>query len=93
MLRDLSHELDYVLWLFGPWRRLTATGGYLSPLETDSDDAYTLLMEARLCPMVSIHMNYLDRVPHREILVNTDQHTIHIDLINNTIAVKESLIK
>ena len=87
VLRDLSHELDYALWLFGPWQRLTATGGHLSPLEIDSDDAYTLLMETKRCPMVSIHMNYLDRVPRREILVNTDQHTIRVDLINNTLII------
>jgi len=87
VLRDLSHELDYALWLFGPWRKLTATGGHLSPLEIDSDDAYTLLMETRRCPLVSVHMNYLDRVSRREILVNTDQHTIHVDLINNTMAI------
>lgn len=87
VLRDLSHELDYVLWLFGSWRRLTASGGHVSHLEIDSDDSYTLLMETKRCPLVSIHMNYLDRVPRREILVNTDQHTVRVDLINNTIVI------
>lgn len=87
VLRDLSHELDYALWLLGPWRRLTASGGRLSPLEIDSDDAYTVLMETWRCPLISIHMNYLDRVPRREILVNTDQHTVRVDLNNNAIAI------
>lgn len=87
VLRDLSHELDYVLWLFGSWRRLTASGGHFSHLEIDSDDSYALLMETQRCPLVSIHMNYLDRVPRREILVNTDQHTIRVDLINNTMVI------
>ncbi len=87
VLRDLSHELDCALWFFGPWRRLTASGGHLSPLEIDSDDAYTLLMETQRCPLVSIHMNYLDRVPRRDILVNADQHTVRVDLIKNTIAI------
>lgn len=87
VLRDLSHELDYASWLLGPWRRLTALGGHLSHLEIDSDDAYTLLMETERCPLVSIHLNYLDRSPRREILVNTDQHTILIDLVKNTMAI------
>lgn len=86
-LRDLSHELDYALWFFGPWQRLTALGGHQSPLEINSDDAYTLLMETERCPSVSIQVNYLDRVPRREIRVNTNLHTIHVDLINSSIAI------
>ena len=85
VLRDLSHELDYVFWLFGPWRRLTAHGGHFSQLAIDSDDSYSLLLETEHCPLVSIHMNYLDRVPRREISVNTDRQTVRGDLIKNTL--------
>lgn len=87
VLRDLSHELDYVLWLFGRWQRLTAHGGHLSGLEIDTEDAFCLIMETEYCPLVSIHMNYLDRVPRREIIVNTDRHTYSVDLIKNKIMV------
>lgn len=90
VLRDLSHELDYVLWLFGYWRRLTAKGGKFSSLEIDSDDVYSILMETDRCPLVSIHMNYLDRVPRREIFVNTDNQTIHIDLCQNKMEINQS---
>jgi len=87
VLRDLSHELDYAFWLFGLWRRLTASGGTLSNLKIDSGDAYTILMETKKCPLVSIHMNYLDRIPRREILVNTQKHTIRVDLVKNIIVI------
>jgi len=87
VLRDLSHELDYVLWFFGTWRKLTASGGRLSSLEIESDDVYSLLMETKRCPMVSIHMNYLDRVPCREIFVNTYHHTVRADLVKNTLEI------
>ena len=85
VLRDLSHELDYVFWLFGNWQRLTAHGGHFSQLEIDTEDAFCLIMETEFCPLVSIHMSYLDRVPRREIIVNTDRHTCWIDLIKNKI--------
>jgi len=85
VLRDLSHELDYVFWLFGNWQSLTAHGGHFSQLEIDSEDAFCLIMETEFCSLVSIHMSYLDRVPRREIIVNTDRHTCWIDQIKNKI--------
>lgn len=84
VLRDLSHELDYVQWLFGHWSRLTALGGQFSPLAIDSDDVYSLLLETPRCPVVTVQMNYLDRTLRREVLVHTDRHSVRIDLVRGT---------
>lgn len=86
VLRDLSHELDYVQWIFGGWKRLTALGGHFSGLTIDSDDAFTIIMETERCPLVTIHLNYLDRVSRREIVVNADQMTYRVDLVHSTFA-------
>lgn len=90
VLRDLSHELDYSNLLFGSWRRLTAMGGRLGALEIDSDDAYSILMETELCPLVTIHMNYLDLTPRREISININKETIFVDLIGNTLRINDN---
>ncbi|MDR4997936.1 Gfo/Idh/MocA family protein [Brevibacillus parabrevis] len=89
VLRDLSHELDYTNWLLGGWESLTAVGGKFSELEISSDDVYTLLMRTKLCPAVTISVNYLDRVAKRFVIVNTDHGTIKLDMIQNTITVNE----
>lgn len=81
VLRDLSHELDYILWLFGPWLRLAALGGHFSRLEIDSDDVFSLLLATKRCPVVSVHMNYLDHKHRREIIVHTGDHSVRTDLI------------
>ena len=89
VLRDLSHELDYLLYLFGSCKKVTSLGGKLSQLDIDSDDIYTILMETAICPILSVHLNYLDRVPNRFIIVNTDKNTIKTDFISKTITIDD----
>lgn len=81
VLRDLSHEFDYIGWLFGPWRRVAAIGGRLGALEIDSDDCWAVLMALESCPALTVQLNYLDRGGRREITVNTVDHTYRADLI------------
>ena len=45
VLRDLSHELDYINWIAGGWKRVAAIGGKFSDLQIDSDDVFVLLLE------------------------------------------------
>jgi predicted dehydrogenase len=86
-LRDLSHELDYLAWIFGDWKTVTALGGHVSALDIDSDDIFSLLMQTDRCPVMTIQMNYLDRVARRQIVVNTQDHTIEADLIRGTLSI------
>lgn len=82
VLRDLSHELDYIQWIFGDWQRVVAIGGKYSHLEIESDDVYSILLSTKRCPIVQLQMNYLDRSSRREMIVNTDTNTYKIDLKN-----------
>ena len=87
VLRDLSHELDYLHWLFGPWSRLAAIGGCRGELEIDSDDAWGILMEQEAGPVLTLQMNYLDRVARRELTVVGVRHSYRLDLITGTLAI------
>lgn len=80
VLRDLSHELDYLNWMLGGWTRATAIGGTLSTLEIDSEDTAVVLAAFRDCPAASIQLNYLDRPGRRAVLVNTDAATFELNL-------------
>lgn len=87
VLRDLSHELDYLNWLLGGWRKLTALGGRFSGLEITSDDVFALMMTTSRCPIVSVQLNYLDRVGRRRIIVNCAESTIEADLVAGQVLV------
>jgi predicted dehydrogenase len=93
VLRDLSHELDYLTWMLGSWTRLAALGGHLSSLEIDSDDIASILMETTKCPIVTVQLNYLDTKLRREIIAITEKGTYRACLVSGTIefeAEKES---
>jgi predicted dehydrogenase len=92
VLRDLSHELDFVCWLFGGWRRVIAIGGHYSELEIDSDDVFGLMLETINCPLSLVQLNYLDRSSRREIIVNTNQHVFKIDFIKKTFQKDNNII-
>ncbi len=79
-LRDLSHELDSLMWLLGPWKAVSALGGKSGSLEIDSDDHFCLLLELEGGVHVTLEVNYLDRNPARRINVNCDQTSFYADL-------------
>jgi predicted dehydrogenase len=85
VLRDLSHELDLLLWLFGGWSRVAAAIGASGTLQIDAEDAASLLLELERCPAVSVTMNCLDRSPARFLRIVGEGTTIVADLVAATL--------
>lgn len=66
VLLELSHEIDYIYWLFGMPDRVTARGGKLSSLEIDVEDLVELCLEYdRPRRLVNIHLDFLQRTVTR----------------------------
>ncbi len=59
----LTHPLDYLRWLFGEVRGLSAWTGKLSDLEMDVEDTAEILLEFAAGPLASLHLNYTQRPP------------------------------
>ncbi|MCW5697412.1 MAG: Gfo/Idh/MocA family oxidoreductase [Bauldia sp.] len=82
VLRDLSHEIDYLLWLFGPCRQLTAQVLASRTLAMETDDVAAILMTVERCPVVQLTLDYHRQPASRDLVVITGRHTIVGDLLN-----------
>ncbi|WP_313892586.1 Gfo/Idh/MocA family oxidoreductase [Psychrobacillus sp.] len=91
VIRDLSHELDYLHFLFGKWSEMTANGGQISGLSIRSDDYYSMLYKTATGINVSVEMNYLDRIIQRGLTIQTNEHTYKADFIKNTLQIDDEI--
>jgi predicted dehydrogenase len=85
VLRDLSHELDLLLWLCGDVTTLYGLAGKLTGLDINHEDCASILCETERCAQALISMNYVERIPRRQIVMVTDEGTLFCDLIQGTI--------
>ena len=85
VLLDLSHELDYVQWLFGKIKIENCKSTKLSNLEIDTDDFLNLNCKTKSVPSIQITLNYFSKIPKRHIYIDGKDISIHADLINNKV--------
>lgn len=90
VLRDLSHELDLLGYLFGGWVRLVAIGGNRGVLDIETDELWSVLLELETGATVSLTLNYLDRPAERRITVNTRDDTISADVVAGSLSLNRT---
>ena len=87
VLLDLSHEIDYLSFLCDSKLELIKSyQAKVSNLNITSDDICMILAKCNKT-LINISLNYLSKTPYRQILVETNNNTYHLDLITNTLKI------
>ena len=95
--RDLIHEWDYAIYLFGLPQDVKCIRGKFSDLEIDSDDVALYIAKYENM-LMEIHLDYIGRKTERLMQLFTNTKRIDIDFIhdeiveykNNTITYKQT---
>ena len=93
-LLELSHELDYVTWLFGDIIIKYAFNKKISNLVINTDDIFSISATTSKKTFINVNVNFFSRIKKREIIVEGKNLSIHADLNENSInIVKNNVTK
>jgi predicted dehydrogenase len=87
VLRDLSHEIDYALWLFGLPQEVTGFLSNSGRLKISSEDQAALFWRTNESVQVCIHLDYLAKPPVRYMKAFGAAGWIELDLIKRLVTI------
>ena len=90
VLLDLSHEIDYVQHLCGKIEDVKSYQLKVSDLEIDSDDLTTLIGRTTYGTVVNISIDYISKITHRKVHLDTINASYELDFIRNRLIQKNS---
>lgn len=76
---ELSHEIDYVRWLFGEVKSVSAQVDQLSDLEIDVEDTADIILKFYNNAIGSIHLDMIQKCPNRYCHVIGSEGTLKWD--------------
>lgn len=89
VLLDLSHEIDYIQWLFGTMKEIKSYQLKISDLEIDSDDLTTFIGKTDKDIIINLSIDYISKITYRRILIHTLNDTYELDFIKNNLIQKD----
>lgn len=88
VLLDLSHEIDYVYWLSDKIIDIKSYQVHISDLEINTDDLTMFIGKTTSNAMVNISINYISKIAHRFLFVETLESSFQLDFIENELVTK-----
>lgn len=88
VLLEMSHEIDYANWFFGPFKSVGATvknSGILG-IQVEDEADLTLISDINLA--VSVHLDFLQPYPTRKCTVQGSKGVLSWDGIMNTVTLR-----
>lgn len=91
VILDLSHEFDYLSYLFGNISDMKTNSSKISEITVDSEDFADILLRFNdsygnlFC---NLHLDFMSHDQRREMIIDLEDETVIIDLLNNTATIK-----
>jgi len=84
---ELSHEIDYLYWLFGDFLSVKLNSKKISDVTRDSEDFIDALIKFNEKMFGNLHINFYSNFARREVVVDFEDHSVIVDLISNNIRI------
>lgn len=88
VLLDLSHEIDYVQWFCGEIDEIKSYQLKISDLEIETDDITMIIGKTTKNIAINISIDYISKLTHRKLLIETLDNTYELDFILNKLTKK-----
>ncbi len=85
VLLDLSHEFDYIYYLFGPIKIIKGVFGRVGRVTQDSEDFADVLIKTTNGININLHLNFFSKLNERKIIIDHEKDCIIADLLSGQI--------
>jgi len=87
---ELSHELDYLIWIFGNFKVLYSFNKKVSNLKIDCDDLLCMnCITNNNNTLINLTINFFSRISRRDLFIEGKNFSIFADLLNNKVELRE----
>ncbi len=89
VLLELSHEIDYLLWIFKKIKIVNVINKKASDLKINTDDILSLNAMTFDKTLINLTINFFSRIQNREIFIDGKNFSLHANILKNSISLIE----